>query len=118
MPILSNPLLTLMPPIKVPSLNEPPESKRDHDTLVNAVQALLALVGAEFHEESMTKSVNVTIPHRLGRKPKLLLWTAPTEPIAVTVYVPDPGRSALWSDRHIVLRHDGGGLATVYFALL
>jgi hypothetical protein len=115
MPIVKSPLLSLLTPIRVPALNEAPEAKRDHDALVGAVQALLFLLEAEWHEEVVTAAATY-IPHRLGRKPKALIWTAPPSESRI-VYVPSPGIAGLWTNKHIVLQASTG-TPTAYFALL
>ncbi len=113
MSIIANPLLPLLPKLDPPPPDEsaPDAAKRSHGALTAVYGALLALLEAEFHTETVT-ATGTEIPHRLGRVPQVLIFTSP--PSEARIVAAD---RTLWTARQIKLTASAG-TPTVSFLLL
>jgi hypothetical protein len=90
--VIANPLLDLLPKIKPNSVERPDDAELTRQwecvgSLVLGFQALLAL--GEYHREAFDGSgVARVIPHQLGRRPRVLIFTCPGTANAAEVYEP------------------------------
>lgn len=111
MSVETSPLLTLLPQLKRPLAQRPPEAEAavawDAQQSVDAhLRALLGL--GEWHEELINNSTSTSLAHGLGRVPwgyrVYAQWPDGAGKAAGAIYVPFPGPKALWTRERIVLQ--------------